>query len=273
MVRRLLILMFAIVLVAMVIPQAAPSTQAQSDSAVFVLVHGAFQDGAGWVPVIAELEAAGHTAIAVNLPARGEDTTPSFEASLERYRDTVIAVIEQQDQPVVLVGHSFGGMVISVVAEAIPDQIQTAVYVSAYLPLNGDSLLTIASEDNYSLLGQEGNFVVDDATLLATVIDDVFATGFCPDCDADQLLTVAASQISEPVIPLTEPVVVTEENFGAVEKAYIITAADVIVSAQLQAYMLSNTPVEYVYALNTGHVPYVTAPVQLAEILIEIASK
>lgn len=239
----------------------------------FVLVPGAFQDASGWNMVIAELEAAGHTAIAVQLPGRGDDVTPAGEQSLAAYRDAVMAVIAAQETPVVLVGHSFGGMVISEVAEALPDRIAALVYLAAYLPQSGDSLVTLAENDRSSQLGQEGNFIISEDFTTASVNAEVFASAFCPDCDATQAESVAASQLDEPLPPLGTPAALTNENFGSVRKVYILTAQDVVVSPQLQAYMLSNTPVERVFALNTGHAPYVTAPVDLAARLVQAASE
>jgi pimeloyl-ACP methyl ester carboxylesterase len=126
---------------------------AQETGKTFVLVHGAFQDASGWDAVVPALEAAGHTAVTVALAGRGDDTTPLGELTLANYRDAVVEVIEQQETPVILVGHSFGGIVISSVAEAVPDQIETAVYLAAYLPQNGDSLASLAQNDHFSVLG------------------------------------------------------------------------------------------------------------------------
>lgn len=241
---------------------------AQEEGKTFVLVHGAFQDASGWDAVIPVLEAAGHRAIAVQQAGRGDDETPLNEITLATYRDTIVEVIEAQESPVVLVGHSFGGIVISSVAEAVPDQIEQVVYLAAYLPQSGDSLVTLSSNDHYSVLGQEGNFGLSEDFTTAFVNEEVFASAFCPDCDEAQLEMVAASQLSEPLAPLNEAVELTEENFGNVRKVYILTAEDVVVSPQLQAYMLSRTSVDRVYALNTGHTPYVSAPEALGEVLI-----
>jgi len=184
----------------------------------------------------------------------------------------VIEVIEAQSSPVILVGHSFGGLVISAVAEAIPAQIDTLVYLAAYLPQDQDSLVTLSSQDHYSVLGQEGNFILADGFSTASVLESAFASAFCPDCDEAQLAVVAASQLPEPLAPLNIPVTLTDANFGAVRKVYILTAEDVVVSPQLQALMLSNTPVDHVYALNTGHAPYISAPDALAALLVESAA-
>jgi len=245
---------------------------AQDTPPTFVLVHGAFQDASGWAGVVANLEAEGYTTVTVELAGRGEDTTPLGEITLDNYRDAVIEVIEAQEQPVILVGHSFGGITISSVAEAIPDRIQALVYLSAYLPRTEESLVSLSAQDHYSVLGQEGNFILAEDFTYAAVLDTVFASAFCPDCNEEQLAAVAASQLNEPLAPLNTPVTLTPENFGSVRKVYILTSQDVVVSPQLQALMIANTPVDHVYALDAGHAAYIIVPDALAAILIEAAS-
>ncbi|MBW4438567.1 MAG: alpha/beta hydrolase [Pleurocapsa minor GSE-CHR-MK-17-07R] len=260
MTRKLLLVIFALLLMA-----GAASAQ---ESTTVVLVHGAFQDESGWAPVASALEAQGYTVVTVAQPGRGlDDGTPLGEITLESYRDNVIAAVEAQGQPVILVGHSFGGMVISAVAEAIPAQIQALVYLAAYLPADGDSLVTLSSQDRYSVLGQEGNFLLAEDFSTAGVNPDIFASAFCPDCNEEQLAIVAASQLSEPLAPLNTPVALTAENFGSVRQVYILTAQDVVVSPQLQALMLANSPVDHVFALNAGHAAYVTAADALAALI------
>ncbi|MCL4252718.1 MAG: alpha/beta fold hydrolase [Anaerolineae bacterium] len=242
------------------------NTHAQeSDGHIFVLVHGAFQDASSWSQIIPILEANGDTVIAVNLPGRGDDITPITDLSLELYRDAVIAVIEAQAQPVILVGHSFGGMVISAVAEAIPDNIERLVYVAAYLPLSGESLLTISSSEPNA---QDAGFIISDDGFIS-LPSEIFPFAFCPDCTPEQQTVVSASQLAEPVAPLAETVTLTEENFGRIPKTYILTAFDLAVSPTLQIMMLSKTPVEQVFGLQTGHVPYITASEALANLLIQ----
>ena len=243
---------------------------AQDEASVFVLVHGAFQDETGWDQVVATLEDAGEVALTVQSPGRGDDSTSAAEQSLMAYRDAVIEVITAQAEPVILVGHSFGGIVISEVAEAIPEQIETLVYVAAYLPQTGDSLLSLSEYEHNSVLGDPGNLLVSDDSTVASINPDVFASAFCPDCDETQAELIAASQVDEPLIPLASPVSLTEDQFGTVEKVYVLTAEDVVVSPQLQAFMLSRTPVDSVFALNTGHAPYITEPTGLADILFQV---
>jgi pimeloyl-ACP methyl ester carboxylesterase len=260
MVRKLL---FGVVLLFL----STSTVTAQAPGQVFVLVHGAFQDSSSWANVAPLLEAAGHTVISVDLPGHGADETPLNEITLASYRDAVIAAIETQDQPVVLVGHSFGGFTISNVAEAIPERVAKLVYVAAYLPRSGDSLVTLSGLDHNNGFTQE-NFLLADDFSYAYVLESDFLSIFCGDCTEAQAEQVMASRQNEPLAPLNEPITLTTDNFGRVPKAYILTAEDNAVSPQLQAYMLSQTPVDQVYALNTSHVPFVVAPDALAALLI-----
>lgn len=237
----------------------------ETSTHTYVLVHGAFQDASAWSLVTPVLEEKGNTVIAVNLPGRGDDTTPITDINLTLYRDAVVSAIESQDQPVILVGHSFGGMVISAVAEAIPDRIERLVYVAAYLPRTGESLLDIASSEPDA---QDAGFIIGDDGYIS-LPDEIFPFAFCPDCNPDQATLVSNSQLSEPVAPLAEPVTLTDENFGRIPKTYILTAFDLAVSPKLQIMMLANSPVEQVFGIQTGHTPYITAPETLANLLIE----
>ncbi|MDX2075890.1 MAG: alpha/beta fold hydrolase [bacterium] len=237
----------------------------EPETHTYVLVHGAFQDGSGWADVTPVLEAAGNTVIVVNLPGRGDDTTPITDISLMTYRDAVVAAIEAQDQSVILVGHSFGGMVISAVAEAIPTRIERLVYVAAYLPRSGDSGLSISSSEPDA---QDAGFIIGDDGYISLPAE-IFPFAFCPDCTPEQATIVAESQLREPVAPLAEPVTLTDANFGSVSKTYILTAFDLVLSPKLQIMMLANSPVEQVFALQTGHAPYITASEALANLLIQ----
>ncbi len=259
------------VLVILIVTLGVISLSAQTTNPVYVLVHGAWQDESAWETVASVLENQGETVIAVQLPGRDENAVPA-EQSLDSYRDAVIDVIQAQDSQVILVGHSFGGMVISAVAELIPEQIDTLVYIAAYLPQNGESLLTLSEYEHNSVLGEDGALIISEDSTTISVNSDIFASIFCPDCNEEQATIVATSQVIEPLIPLASPVTLSDENFGGVNKVYILTAEDIVVSPQFQAFMLSMTPVIQVFALNTGHAPYVTAPSELANILTNIQS-
>src|SRR5512144_1738699 len=126
----------------------------------FVLVHGAFGSAAELAPVIPELEALGHRAIAVDLPC----TDPA--ATLDDYARTVI------EGPVVVVGHSAGGATISLVPGRT--RVDRLVYVTAFVPEPGRSIADLAGaevrETILSVSHEDGNGCRSfDLELLATL--------------------------------------------------------------------------------------------------------
>lgn len=105
----------------------------------FVLVHGGFGSPAELAPVIPELEALGQRAIAVDLPS----TDPA--AMLEDYARTVVDAIAGIEGPVVVVGHSAGGMTISLVPEHA--HVDRLVYVTAFVPEPGRTLIDVGGDE------------------------------------------------------------------------------------------------------------------------------
>ncbi|MEM7338896.1 MAG: alpha/beta hydrolase [Actinomycetota bacterium] len=245
------------------------STSADDPAQPIVLVHGAWQDGSSWSRVQQQLEAEGRTVSAVTLD--GRNGADAGAQTLDGYRDAVIAEVETYDEPVILVGHSFGGMTISAVAETIPDQIASLVYVAAYLPRDGESLSTLAEQDRLSILPEEGNLNFSEDFTVASIPPERFAGIFCPDCNDADADAVTASVLDEPAMPLAAPVSLTEENFGAVPKVYVVTAQDVVVGTQLQVTMAARAGADEVFVLDTGHAPYITASDELAELVDQVS--
>lgn len=75
----------------------------------FVLIHGAAHGGWCWYKVVPLLEKQGHTVLAPDLPSHGRDKTPLAAVTLQLYVDSVCKLLDEQQEPVILVGHSMGG--------------------------------------------------------------------------------------------------------------------------------------------------------------------
>lgn len=109
----------------------------------FVLVHGAWIGGWYWRPVAQALRKLGHETYASTLTGLGERIhlmSPSI--NLDTHIADAVNVIKWEDlSDVVLVGHSYGGMVITGVADALPDRIKSLVYLDAFVPNNGEALV------------------------------------------------------------------------------------------------------------------------------------
>ena len=107
----------------------------------FVFVPGAWLGGWCWRYVAADLRAAGHTVINVTLTGLGERAhLLSREIDLETHISDVVHLFHYRDQTgATLVGHSYGGTVITAVADRIPDRIRRLIYLDASVPRDGES--------------------------------------------------------------------------------------------------------------------------------------
>ena len=236
---------------------------------VFVLVHGAWQAPYAWDSVRADLSKKGNTVIAVELPGHGSDTTAPHLLSLDIYRDKVIDAITKTDSTVILVGHSMAGMVITAVAEKIPEKISKLVYIGAFLPESGQSLTDLASADPESKLGPLLIPSTDRLTL--DVKRDSLIYLFINDGSEAEKQLVLDNYRAEPAIPFTNKVELTKENFGAVDKVYIKTLQDIVISPGLQDRMITAAGIKSVYTVNTSHSAFLAQPHTVSDLLLRIA--
>src|SRR3954447_6789466 len=117
--------------------------------ATFVLVHGAWLGGWVWKEVAALLREAGHEVYTPTLTGLGERShLANREIGLDTHICDVVQVLEYEDLwDVVLVGHSYGGMVITSVADCVPDRLAHLVYLDAFVPDDGQSLHDLVPTD------------------------------------------------------------------------------------------------------------------------------
>ncbi len=234
----------------------------------YVLVHGAWADESAWGFVRNQL-AQNANVVVVNLPAHGIDLTPANKVTLKDYVKTVTDAVNQQPGKVTLVGHSMAGIVVSQVAENIPAKISKLVYVSAYLPRNGEDLLTLANQDKESKAGTSLEFTADYSA--AAIKKDVIAPAVCADCPDFMKEALVKYHKAEPAKPLGEKVVLTAAKFGSVPKYYIHTSNDAAVGYDLQKMMVKNNgTIKQTFVMNTSHLPFVVQPVEFLEILTSI---
>lgn len=236
---------------------------AQADT--IVLVHGAFQDARVWSAVTPLLEAKGHKVIAVNLPGRTKN--PQDDISLAGNRDVVLQAIGGSDEKVVLVGHSFGGFTISAVAEAVPERISTAIYVAAYLPMDGESMQELSKLDQWNKFTQE-NFVVAKDYSSASILERDRKLIFCEACTDVQTKTLRDGMIDEPLKPFSELISLSGASFGVVRKAYIFTNHDNAVSLELQQMMKNRTKVAETIEIDSGHAVAISNSDELAAAIL-----
>lgn len=247
---------------------AALVVQALEDSRrkypTYVLVHGAWADESAWGFVRNQLAVHANVEV-VNLPAHGADNTYGVGIGLNNYVKAVTDVINKQPGKVILVGHSMAGMIISQVAENLPNKIEKLIYVSAYLPRNGESAsgITNAFLNNKPIEAFEFN---NDYSLVS-LKKEAIATVVCDDCPPYMKETLVKYHRAEPVKGLNDKVNLTSK-FASVPKYYISTKNDMAVPYALQQQMIkANGTVKKVYEMNTSHLPFVVQPEAFLKIL------
>ena len=234
----------------------------------FILVHGAWHGGWCWDKVSPLLEGSSHEVVKLDLPGHGEDRTPVAEVTLEDYTNRVVEAVDALSGPVVLVGHSLNGIVISQVAERRPQKIDKLVYLCAFLLPNGKSAIETSQEDSDSVILNSIEVQEDQGRI--TLTREGMKEALYHDCPeaferAEQLIS------DQPLAPFGTPVEVTDSNFGSVRRTYIHTTQDRAVSPVAQEKMYTELPCEKVVSMATGHLPFFAAPEELAENLDSLA--
>jgi len=168
---------------------------------VFVVVHGSWHGGWCWEKIVPLLQKNGHIVLAPDLPGHGEDKTPIPKISLRSYVDCVCKILDVQSEPVTLVGHSRGGIVISQTAEYRPEKIKKLVYLSAFLLRNGQSMIELALQDTDSLIPPNLVFSEDKSY---HVIKDQSKTReiFYGDCAEEDVVRAMSRLVPSQRLPL-----------------------------------------------------------------------
>jgi len=229
-----------------------------------VIIHGAWSSASDWKHVSEDLIAAGNQVISINLPGHGSDNTAITGISLKLYVDEVKKAIGDK-QDVVLVAHSFGGIVGSQVAEQIAPQIKKVIYIAAYVPKNGESLLSLAQTDAESHIGK--SLIVDEKAGIATVRKEGVADVFMADAPTPVADYVSNNIKPEPLAPLATPVTLTDGKFGKINKVFVHSLNDHTIGYSLQQKMVKDAGIQRLYSLPSSHTPFVMFPHVLAQII------
>ncbi|MFN8474335.1 MAG: alpha/beta fold hydrolase [Anaerolineae bacterium] len=227
----------------------------------YVLIHGSWHGAWCWYKVIPLLHQAGHRAVAVDLPGHGRDWTPASEVTMQSYVDAVSKVLDAQSEPVILVGHSRGGIVISQTAEARPEKIQKLVYLAAYLIPNGEAMLPTALSDTESLIAS--NLVLNEAKGYHMLKAEAFHDALYGDCSEDDVALATTLLTPEPNAPVATPLNLSDDRFGRIPRVYIQTLRDRGVTPSLQKRMYTATPCQSIISMETSHSPFLSAPEEL----------
>jgi pimeloyl-ACP methyl ester carboxylesterase len=236
--------------------------------ATFVLIPGAWHGGWCFDTLRPLLEAEGHNVLTPNLPGMGGDAATLGAVTLAGWADFTADLCRNAQAPVILCGHSRGGIVISEAAERAPEHVAALVYICAMLIPSGLSRVDMrasgqANPDFDAIRTKVPNGTVIDASRAAAI----FAQRLPPDRAADAM----ARLVAEPDAPSATRLQLTNANYGSVPRHYIECTADRAIFIADQRRMQALQPCATITTLDADHSPYLSAPRALADGLISIA--
>ncbi|MGI6876526.1 alpha/beta fold hydrolase [Amycolatopsis sp. 3B14] len=225
-----------------------------------VLVHGAFAESAGWNGVIARLREQGRRVVAVANPLR------SLAGDAE-YLRRVLSGIEG---PVVLAGHSYGGMVATEAAAGNP-QVKALVYVAAFAPEAGESALGLSGKYPGSTLGATLDPVpLGDGSNDMSIRPDEFHGQFAADVPAAEAALMAATQ--RPVRDVALSQEATHAAWRDIPSWFLIPLGDKNIPAAAQRFMADRAGARKVVELDgASHAVAVSEPAAVADLILEAA--
>lgn len=244
------------------------SNMAQVEKETYLLVHSAWLGAWQWTGVTSALKEKGHQVITPDLPGHGSDKTLAKDITMEGYVETLIKILDQQDQPVILVGHSFNGITVSRAAELRPNKVKGIVYLSAFLLPEGGSFFKAVQGVTGSLAVD--NFYLSEDKSYALIKEDEIQNAFAHDISKEAFATAKPHIVLEPSAPLMYELEISDENFGKLPKYYIECTEDRAVPIAIQRAMYTGK-VNKSYSLESSHTPNFSQPDKLASILLSIA--
>jgi pimeloyl-ACP methyl ester carboxylesterase len=235
-------------------------------AATFVLVHGAWHGGWCYARVAALLRARGYHVYTPTLTGLGERVhLASAAVTLKTHIADIVNVLRYEDlHDVVLCGHSYGGMVISGVIEAVPDRIAALVYLDAFVPDDGQSLHDLVPEPQRArqleAAAANGGFVPPIPAQRFGVNDD------------DQAY-VDAQCVPQPLETMRERLVLTGARERLYHKTYLRAGAYASGPFDEAFARYTGDPSWVVDAIRAGHDVMLDAPEALADALVAAAER
>jgi pimeloyl-ACP methyl ester carboxylesterase len=239
----------------------------------FVLVHGAFHGAWCWEGVTGELEARGHTVEVFDLPGLGDDQTPAAEVTLDAYADRIRDVLGSSDERAVLVGHSMGGVAITQAAARCPERIASLVYVCAFLPADGQSLVDLTQLPEGAGDGVQANAIVEGEPPVSTMPRDKAIEVFYAACEPEVAERAASRIRPQPIAPFVTPVSAPADGeFARLSRSYVVCTQDRAIPAALQRRMAGERANGEVVELDADHSPFLSRRDELVELLDRFAA-
>lgn len=246
--------------------------------ATFILIHGSWHWGGCFVKVANILGAAGHAVITPDLASHGFDPTPTAAVTdISIYAAPVRTALEEIEGKAILVGHSVGGATCTWLGEEMPERIHALVYLTGFMAPAGkcarDFVMTPAYLKDPAIVESQGMLRLGKEGLgLDLSKRDLIARSLYSDCTEHDIDVALKSLVrTTPHAPFTAVSAITPHRFGRLPRHYIECLQDRGLPLAVQRDMQAAVPGAKVHQLATGHSPFLSAPEEVAEVLLGIA--
>ena len=232
----------------------------------FLLVHGSGHGAWCFEKLANELRNRGHVADAIDLPGHGSNKLPTEKITLERYSS---AILKSLESPTIVLGHSMAGYPISLAAEKDPSLIKHLVYLTAFVPEDGKTLVELRNQvGNFPLL----SVIKKTEDGLGFYIPQKYQKDiFYHDCSTKDIKLAAENLCVQAIKPQLTPIRLGL-NFEKTPKSYVHCIYDRTIPLAFQKKLSRKIPDKNKYEINSGHSPFFSRPVELALLLEKIAS-
>ena len=230
----------------------------------FVLVHGAFAGAWVWGPLIKHLEADGLSVEALDMPGLGEDRTPVSECTLDASAARVCGALAAGSEPAVVVAHSMGGIIATQAAARCRDKVAALIYVAAFIPKDGQSLLALTKLPEGVGDQVQANLVLEGDPLVA-IMPAAASREALYDCCTDEVVAWAiAQQRPQPVAPFATPVSFPAGALDGLKRYAVLCLQDRAMQPALLRRMIAENPCAEVVEFDTDHTPQLSVTSELA---------
>jgi len=239
----------------------------------FVLVHGAFVGAWVWGPLLARLKAEGHTAEAFDLPGLGDDQTPVRDVTLTACAARLCEVLAARCEPAVVVGNSMGGVIATQGAACCPQRVSALVYVAAFWPKNGQSLIDLTKLPEGADDQVQANITIEGNPPVAIMSAAASRPALYDSCAEDVAAQAIQRQRPQPIAPFVTPVSIPPGALDAIKSYYVLCKRDRAIPPALQRRMIAENLCAGVVELDTDHTPQLSMTNELAEALDRFATQ
>ena len=238
----------------------------------FVLVHGAFAGAWIWGPLIERLKASGHSLEAFDLPGLGDDQTPASEVTLDACAARLCEVLASSSEPAIVAGNSMGGIVATQGAARCPSRVKALIYVTAFLPKDGQSLLDLTQLPEGAGDQVQANITIEGEPPVATMPAAASRQALYGACTDDVAAWAIARQRPQPVAPFVTPVSIPLGALDTIHRYYVVCTRDRAIPPPLQRRMIAENACADIVELDTDHTPHLSMTDELAKALHRFAA-